>query len=228
MRNKAVVLLSGGLDSAVTLFFAVNEGHECHCLTFDYGQRHDREIKAAKALAKKAGAGIHIVKLDLPWKGSSLLDKSAELPQGRTMAEIGDGGIPSTYVPARNTIFLSMAASFAEAIRADSIFIGAHSQDSSGYPDCRKDYLEAFNKAIGLGTKRGSKGRLTLKFPLIDKTKKEIIAMGQLLKVPFEDTWSCYEGARTPCGRCDSCVLRARGFEELGKKDPLIQVTVNG
>ncbi len=228
MRNKAVVLLSGGLDSAVTLFFAVNEGRECHCLTFDYGQRHDREMEAAKALAKKAGAAIHIVKLDLPWKGSSLLDKSAKMPQDRMPAEIADGGIPSTYVPARNTIFLSMAASFAEVIGADSIFIGAHSQDSSGYPDCRKDYLEVFNKAIGLGTRRGSEGRLTLKFPLIDKTKKEIIAMGQLLKVPFEDTWSCYEGARTPCGRCDSCVLRARGFEELGIRDPLIQVTVNG
>ncbi|MDP2913519.1 MAG: 7-cyano-7-deazaguanine synthase QueC [Candidatus Omnitrophota bacterium] len=222
MKRKAVVLLSGGLDSAVTLFWAVARGYECHCLTFDYGQRHNREIESAKRIANAAKAGIEVVKLDFPWKGSSLTDRSIDLPSGRTAKDIQSGGIPSTYVPARNTIFLSIAASFAEAICADSILIGAHFEDSSGYPDCRKSYLEAFRGVIESGTIRGSSGRLLLEFPLIEKSKSEIIMLGRSVGAPFALTWSCYKGGELPCGSCDSCVLRLKGFREAGMEDPLL------
>ena len=215
-----MVLLSGGLDSAVALFAAVKKGYECQCLTFDYGQRHKVEIACAKKIASEAGAKLRVVNLRLPWKGSSLLDKGLPLPLDRSPLEIKKKGIPPTYVPARNTIFLSFAASFAEAIGANAIFIGAHSEDSSGYPDCREEYLEAFGKVIELGTKRGLEKKLKLEFPLINMAKKEIIELGQTLGVPFQFTRSCYEGLRKPCGRCDSCVLRSKGFREAGVTDP--------
>lgn len=221
MKKKAVTLLSGGIDSAVTLFYAVKKGYSCNCLTFDYGQRHRIEIAQARRLARHARSRLKIVKLDLPWKGSSLLDKGMKLPMDRSLVEIRRH-IPTTYVPARNTIFLSIATSMAEAIGACDIFIGAHYEDSSGYPDCKKNYLEAFQKAIRLGTKAGLEGGLKLRFPLIDRTKAEIIRLGAALKVPFELTWSCYKGGSRPCMRCDSCKLRAKGFEEAKIKDPLI------
>ena len=222
MAKKAVVLLSGGLDSAVTLFYATNKGYECFALSFDYGQRHKSEIDRAKRIAAAAGAHFKTVKLALPWKGSSLTDTKLALPINRTIGEI-KSGVPSTYVPARNTIFLSIAASYAEVIDARKIFIGAHSEDSSGYPDCRKDYLESFAKTIKLGTKSGVGGRLSLGFPLIDKTKSGIIKLGASLGVPFAITGSCYQGGRAPCGECDSCVLRAKGFKEAGMKDPAVE-----
>lgn len=218
MKSKAVVLLSGGLDSAVTLYYAIKQGLSCHCLTFRYGQRHEKEIERAAALASGAGARHYLVDLSLPWKGSSLFEGGSSVPTGRPSGEIGSG-IPSTYVPARNTIFLSMAASCAEAIGASEIYIGAHSQDSSGYPDCRIGYLEAFNGAIGLGTRAGLAGRLRVKYPLIGKTKREIIRLGSALGAPLELTWSCYKGGDVPCGACDSCLLRARGFAEAGIED---------
>ena len=221
MKRKAVVLLSGGLDSAVTLFFAVSKGYECHCLAFDYGQTHRVELARARALAGKAGASLEVVKIRFPWKGSSLLDTKIKIPQGRSIRQIRSG-IPSTYVPARNTIFLSIAASFAEAIGASDIFIGAHYEDSSGYPDCRKEYLEAFNKVIKLGTKRGLENKLNLRYPLIDKDKSEIIKLGAALGVPFGSTWSCYKGGKRPCLKCDSCILRMKGFRQAGLKDPVI------
>lgn len=216
-----MVLLSGGLDSAVTLFFAVKKGYDCSGLVFDYGQRHRKEILYSKRIAGYAGSKVRIVKLDLAWKGSSLLDTMAPIPVDRDIKKIMSG-IPTTYVPARNTIFLALAASFAEAIGAQRIFIGAHYEDSSGYPDCRKDYLETFARAIRLGTKAGNEGRLALEFPLIDKKKSQIIKLGASLGVPFQFTWSCYSGGNRPCLRCDSCILRAKGFKEAGIKDPLI------
>lgn len=221
MAKKAVVLLSGGLDSAVTLFYAVKRGYECFALTFDYGQRHKKELTRARVVAAAAGAHFKIVKLVLPWKGSSLIDKKLSVPVNRTIGQIRSG-VPSTYVPARNTIFLSMAASYAEVIGASKIFIGAHSEDSSGYPDCRKNYLEAFTKTIKLGTKRGIEGKLSLGFPLIGKNKSEIIRTGMALRVPFGLTMSCYRPGIKPCGKCDSCILRARGFRDAGIKDPAI------
>lgn len=220
MKPKAVVLLSGGLDSAVTLYFAGDKGYDCRCLNFDYGQRHDVEISMARKLAQLAGADLKTQKLDLSWGGSSLIDKKGALPSGRTPEEIKSSGIPSTYVPARNTIFLAIAASYAEAIGADAVFIGAHAEDSSGYPDCQKGYLEAFDHVIQIGTKRALEQNLRLKFPLIDMTKSEIVKLGVSMTVPFQHTWSCYSGAARPCGRCDSCVLRAKGFREAGVEDP--------
>lgn len=221
--KKAVVLLSGGLDSAVTMYLARKEGYELHAVIFDYGQRHKRELGFAKKLARRCGAHLKSIKLRLPWKGSSLVDKTKALPAPRSAKDIRDLGIPSTYVPARNTIFLSIAASYAETIQASVIFIGAHVEDSSGYPDCGREYLKAFDKVLRIGTKRGLDRKLRLEFPLIGKDKAGIIKLGNSLGVPFHYTWSCYKGARSPCGRCDSCVLRAKGFKEAGLKDPLYE-----
>lgn len=222
-RRKAIVLLSGGLDSAVTLFYAIKKGYDCRCLAFDYGQRHKREIALAREVAGRAGAKLTVMKLPLPWKGSSLLDKNKALPIDRSIKDIKKG-IPSTYVPGRNTIFLAIAASFAEAVGARAIFIGAHSEDSSGYPDCRKEYLEAFDKVVRLGTKAGLEKRLSLRFPLIGKDKAGIIKLGLSLGVPFQHTRSCYKEGRRPCMKCDSCILRQRGFKRAGIKDPALNI----
>ena len=222
MKPRAVVLLSGGLDSAVTLSLAVKNGYGCYPLAFDYGQRHIKEMSNARLLARSLGLKLKIVDLKFTWKGSSLIDKARKLPKDRTLGRI-KRGIPSTYVPARNTVFLAVAASYAEAIGADKIFIGAHSEDSSGYPDCRKEYLKAFDKTLKLGTKRGLEKMLGLGFPLIDKSKMEIVKLGIKLGVPFCFTWSCYEGGKHPCGRCDSCILRAKGFKKAKAADPIYE-----
>ena len=215
--KKAVILLSGGLDSATTLYFAKDKGYECFCLIFDYGQRHKRELDSGKAIAKKAGCRWQIVKISLPWKGSSLLDKRSRLS---TIDYRPSTTIPSTYVPARNIIFLSFALSCAEAMGAKSIFIGANAIDYSGYPDCRPEFYNAFIKAANLGTKAGVEGKgIKIVTPLIRKTKAQIIRLGMGLGVPYGLTWSCYRGARNPCGRCDSCFLRKKGFSEAGIAD---------
>jgi len=214
-KKKAIVLLSGGIDSAVTLYLARRKGFHPTALIFDYGQRHKKEIGFARRIARKARAPYKIIKLSFPWKGSSLLDKEMRIP---AHASIGKRNIPSTYVPGRNLIFLSIATSFAEGIKAGAIFIGAHTQDFSGYPDCRKAFFDIFKRVITTGTKDGK--RIKVYTPLIGKNKTEIIKTGLRLKVPFGFTWSCYKGKSRPCGICDSCLFRKRAFEELGMKDP--------
>jgi 7-cyano-7-deazaguanine synthase len=219
VSKKAVVLLSGGLDSAVTLYFARKHGFKCFCIIFDYGQRHSREIDSAKKIASAASYPYKIIKFKLAWGGSSLLDKKSKIPHSKDRLN----SIPSTYVPARNIIFLSLALSYAEAIKAEAIFIGAHSQDYSGYPDCRPAFYKAFAKIINVGTKAGVEGKAVKVFtPLINKTKAEIIRLGEGLSVPFQFSWSCYQGGRRPCGKCDSCYFRAKGFKEAGIEDPSI------
>lgn len=214
--KKAIILLSGGLDSATTLYFAKHKGFDCSCLIFDYGQRHKREIKSAKRIAKKANCPYIVLRIDLPWKGSALLDKSVAVTNKRTSK------IPSTYVPARNIIFLSFALSFAESKGASAIFIGAHAQDYSGYPDCRPEFYKTFEKVVSVGTKAGVEGKsIKIETPLINKNKAEIIKLGAKLKVPFELTWSCYRGGSVPCGKCDSCFYRAKGFKESKIRDTL-------
>jgi 7-cyano-7-deazaguanine synthase len=228
MKNRtvrsAVVLLSGGLDSATTLYIAKRDGFKCFCLIFDYGQRHKREIDSARRIALAARSPYKIIKLNFPRRGSSLLDKSKKIPLVTKSGGHKVTSIPSTYVPARNIIFLSFALSYAESLGASALYIGAHTQDYSGYPDCRMSFFRAFDKVISAGTKSGvEKRRLKIKAPLINKSKAQIIRLASRLGVDFALTWSCYRGGRAPCGRCESCYFRARGFQEAGIKDPLIK-----
>ena len=216
-NKKAVILLSGGLDSATTLYFAQFKGYQCHCLIFDYNQRHRREIRSAIALAKRARCPYSLVQIGLPWKGSALLDNNISLPKNKSLTR---SGIPSTYVPARNIIFLSFAASYAEAIGARDIFIGANAIDYSGYPDCRPDFIRSYQAMLAKGLKTGvEKKVISLQTPLIRKTKAQIVRLAVSLKVPLGLTWSCYTGGNKPCGVCDSCRFRAKGFEEAKVKD---------
>ena len=212
------MLLSGGVDSAVTLYMA-KQDYEIEALIFDYGQRAQKEIECAKKVAEAAEVPFKILKISLPWKGSALLDIGEEIPEG----ELSEGGeIPGTYVPGRNIIFLSFAVSFAEAIGARAVFIGAHQLDFSNYPDCREEFFKSFQKTIKRGTKRGSEGReIRIVTPVIDKTKKEIVEEGNILGVPFEYTWSCYKEGEAPCGVCESCLFREKAFDEAGAPDPV-------
>jgi 7-cyano-7-deazaguanine synthase len=223
--KKAVVLLSGGLDSATTLAIAKSEGYACHALSFAYGQRHSRELESAKKVASSLGAVEHLIlTLDLRLIGGSALTADIPVPKGRSAAEIGRG-IPITYVPARNTIFLSHALGWAEVLGAEDLFFGANFLDASGYPDCRPEYIEAFERLANLATKAGVEGKSRFKIhtPLIRLTKAEIIKKGHALGVDFGLTWSCYEPAPDgrACGLCDSCLLREKGFAEAGLIDPL-------
>lgn len=216
--KKVVVLLSGGLDSATILYYAKHNGFTPHCLIFDYGQRHRKEIGRAKRIATNARCHYRIMKIALPWHGSSLLDKKMSLPRQR---KIDTKKIPSTYVPARNIIFLSFAVSYAEAIGAKAVFIGANAVDYSGYPDCRPEFFKAYQKMLARGLKTGVEGKtVRIHTPLVHKTKAQIIKMGLKLKVPYHLTWSCYQGGRRPCGKCDSCLLRQKGFETINVEDP--------
>jgi len=219
--KKAIVLLSGGLDSAVMLYYVRRKNYKVTCLTFNYNQKHKREIESAKRLVKLIKTGHILINIELPSKSSSLIDKMKPIPRGSS-TKINKIRIPTTYVPARNIIFLSYALSYAEAERADNIFIGVNAIDYSGYPDCRPEFLRAFKRMSKLGTKRGIQGQpVDIIAPLLNKSKAEIVRLGSRLDVPFEYTWSCYKGGEKPCGQCDSCRLRAKGFKEAGIKDPL-------
>jgi 7-cyano-7-deazaguanine synthase len=214
--KKAVVLLSGGLDSVTTLYYAKSKGYKCRCLIFDYGQRHKKEIVSAVKAAKALKCHYEIMKISLPWSKSALTERKVKVPEKRELKTMAKK-IPPTYVPARNTIFLSFAVSYAESIGADAVFLGANAVDFSGYPDCRPDYYKAFKKVFDLGTKSGCEGKkIRIMTPLIRYSKCEIIKLGTKLNVPFENTWSCYKGGKTPCGVCDSCILRNKGFKEAG------------
>ena len=223
MVQSAVCLISGGIDSCVTAFIAKNEGYNIYALSFNYGQRHKKEIECSKDVSSAVKAKDHIIfDLDLHRFGkSSLVDASSDIPESYNLENIGKT-IPSTYVPARNTVFLSIALAYAEAIDADAIFIGATAQDYSGYPDCRPEYIKAYQKMADLATKRGVKGKsIRIEAPLLYLTKAEIIKKGLELRTPLEKTWSCYQGGRKACGKCDSCLLRLKGFKEAGYHDPI-------
>ena len=213
---RAVCLLSGGMDSCVSAFVAKNEGYTIYALTFNYGQRNRKEIECAKEIAKALEVKEHlIINADLRSIGGSALTGDIEIP------EKGEG-IPPTYVPARNTIFLAYALAYAEARNADAIFIGANAIDYSGYPDCRAEYIQAMQKVANIGTKRGVEGKsIKIIAPLINLSKAEIVKKGVELGAPFEKTWSCYRETEKACGRCDSCRLRLKGFKEAGIKDPI-------
>ena len=221
--KKAVVLISGGLDSATTAAIAKSEGYEIYALSFDYGQRHAREIESARAVAESLGAADHLtISFDMRKIGASALTADIDVPVDRGDDEISSG-IPITYVPARNTIFLAFALSYAESIGAEDIFIGVNQIDYSGYPDCRSEFIAAFENLANLATKAGVEGksRFRIRTPLIRLTKAEIIKRGLELGVDYSLTWSCYQGGQRACGRCDSCKLRLAGFADAGARDPL-------
>lgn len=225
MMKTAVILLSGGIDSTTTMAIAMSEGYELYALTIDYGQRHLVEIERARAIAAHFHVKEHkVVSVDLRGIGGSALTSDLRVPRDRTIKDIADG-IPVTYVPARNTIFLAIALSWAEVTGSETIFFGANALDYSGYPDCRPEFIHAFEYMANLGTRAGIEGRsrFTIKAPLITMTKAEIIKKGFELGVDFSMTHSCYDPAPEgfACGRCDSCLLRKKGFAEAGLEDPV-------
>jgi 7-cyano-7-deazaguanine synthase len=215
--KKAVVLLSGGLDSTTCMSIADKEGYELYPISFDYGQRHARELEAAKSVARFYKVKEHRVFCIGNVGGSALTDPSIQVPEYNE-----DGKIPVTYVPARNILFLSYAVGFAEVIGAEAIFIGVSAIDYSGYPDCRPEFIEAFQKAVEVGTKAGLEGNsIQIQTPLIKLSKAETIKLALKNGAPLQLTTSCYRGGEKACGTCDSCTLRLRGFAEAGEKDPI-------
>ncbi|MBI4389022.1 MAG: 7-cyano-7-deazaguanine synthase QueC [Nitrospinae bacterium] len=230
MSAIAVVLLSGGLDSTTALAIAINEGFQPVTLSFNYGQRHHTELTKARAISRKFGAlGHKEVKIDLRLFGGSALTDDIPVPVRRSEKEMADGGIPATYVPARNTIFLSFGLAYAEVTGANDLFIGVNAIDYSGYPDCRPEYIAAFENLANLATKAGVEHgrRFKVHTPLIELSKAQIIRKGLELGVDYSMTHSCYDPGPdgTACGACDSCLLRLKGFKEAGVKDPLIYKT---
>src|ERR1051325_9812040 len=223
--KPAVVLLSGGIDSTTTLAIAIAEGYKAYALSLDYGQRHQVEMEAARRVANSLGAKDHrIAKIDLRVFGGSALTDDVAVPRQRSETEIAHG-IPISYVPARNTIFLAYALAWAEVIPADDIFIGVNAIDYSGYPDCRPEFIKAFEKLANVGTKGGVEGRhFDIHTPLIELSKAEIISKGVKLGIDFSLTHSCYDptGGGLACGECDSCILRLKGFREAGLKDAIL------
>jgi 7-cyano-7-deazaguanine synthase len=225
MQARAVILLSGGLDSATALAVAREEGYECFALSFDYGQRHARELESAKQVAASLGAVKHLtLRLDLRAIGGSALTDDIAVPKGRSHDAIG-AGIPVTYVPARNSIFLTHALAWAETLGSQDIFIGVNVLDASGYPDCRPEFIEAFERLANLATRAGVEGtsRFRVHTPLIALSKAQIVARAHELGVNLSLTWSCYEPEPDgrACGLCDSCLLRKKGFAEARLPDPV-------
>ncbi|HEV3197730.1 MAG TPA: 7-cyano-7-deazaguanine synthase QueC [Bryobacteraceae bacterium] len=221
--KRAVCLLSGGLDSATCLALARREGYACYALSFDYSQRHKIEIEAAGRVAASIGVEKHLVaKIGLDAFGGSALTADIAVPKGRSTDQMGHG-IPVTYVPARNTIFLSFALAWAEALESSDIFIGVNALDYSGYPDCRPEYIEAYQRMANLATRAGVEGTtvLTIHTPLMDLNKAQIVKLGQEVGLPFGLTHSCYDPGPDgrACGQCDACLLRRKGFEEAGIED---------
>ena len=221
--KKAVCLLSGGLDSATCLALARREGYACYALSFDYGQRHRVELEAARRVAERVGAERHMVaQIGLDAFGGSALTADIAVPKARTLDAMSHG-IPITYVPARNTIFLSFALAWAEVLESSDVFIGVNALDYSGYPDCRPEFIEAYERMANLATKAGVEGRTRLRIhtPLIQLSKAEIVRLAAELGVPFGLTHSCYDPGPDgkPCGQCDSCLLRRKGFQEAGIED---------
>jgi 7-cyano-7-deazaguanine synthase len=219
MTDKAVVLVSGGLDSSTVLALALQQGYRCYTLSFDYGQRHRSELEAAKRVSELMKVEEHkIVRLDLGTiGGSALTDTTIDVPEQET------AGIPVTYVPARNTVFLSIALGWAEVLEADTIFLGVNAVDYSGYPDCRPEYISSFETMANLATRAGVEGKkLSIQAPLIDMTKGEIVSAGASLGVDYSQTVSCYQASieGLACGKCDSCRLRLEGFNQAGISDP--------
>ncbi|MCF6138320.1 7-cyano-7-deazaguanine synthase QueC [Pseudalkalibacillus berkeleyi] len=222
--KKAVVVLSGGLDSTTCMGIAKEKGYSLYPITFHYGQRHNREVEQAEKVAKYFDAPEHRV-VDVSFLqqigGSALTDESIDVRQGGV-----DEDIPATYVPARNMIFLSLASAYAEVIGAEAIYIGVSAVDYSGYPDCRPEFIESMNETVNLATKAGATGgKFEIEAPLIQMTKKETIEEGLRLDVPYDLTTSCYLGEQVACGECDSCLLRLKGFEEAGAEDPIPYAT---
>jgi 7-cyano-7-deazaguanine synthase len=231
-KPKAVVLLSGGMDSATIAAIALNEGFDVHALTFRYGQRHEAELEASHRVAKRLGIRRHVVlDIDLRAFGGSALTGELEVPKDTPLEEIGQR-IPPTYVPARNTIFLAFALGWAEVLGASDIFMGANAMDYSGYPDCRPEYIRAFQRMANLATRAGVEEgrRMTIHAPLISLSKREIIERGLALGVDYAITLTCYDPSPdgAACGRCDACLLRLKGFREAGIEDPAPYQTVSG
>lgn len=222
--KKAIALLSGGLDSATATAMAVAQGYEVYALSFDYQQRHRRELESAHRVAQALGLREHhVISFDLrKWGGSALTSNDLDVPLGRRADEMSTG-IPVTYVPARNSIFLSFGLSYAEVVGAETLVAGMNQLDYSGYPDCRQEYLDAFQAMANLATKAGVEGTSEFRVwaPLVQMTKAEIIREGLRLGLDYGLTWSCYSGGEFACGQCDSCLLRLKGFEEAGWADPL-------
>jgi 7-cyano-7-deazaguanine synthase len=221
-NNKAVCLISGGLDSCVSAFIAKNLDFDIYSLTINYGQQHKKELECAKKISSDINSIDHIIlKLNLNKFGGSTLFEGEYVDIKKNIDEIGKE-IPSTYVPARNTIFLSLALAYAETINANTIYIGVNSTDYSGYPDCRPEYIKQFQKLANIATKKAIENeKIIIEAPLLYLSKSEIIKKGYNLRIPFNKTWSCYKGNSNPCGVCDSCLLRLKGFKEANIKDPL-------
>lgn len=233
-RKNAVLLLSGGLDSTTLLALATREGYAVYALSFRYGQRHDAEVTAARKIAEGYAVVQHVVlDIDLRAFGGSALTADIEVPKDRDPG--GDGEIPITYVPARNTIFLSFALAWAEVVGANDIFIGVNALDYSGYPDCRPEFIQAFEKMARLATRAGVEsdgvsGEVSIRTPLIDMSKQQIIELGLSLQVDYSNTTSCYDPSAdgVACGHCDACILRLTGFEQAGSRDPVRYATDSG